>query len=188
VANEKNPNERTLLGAEFDMAKKILSIIRNRFPDAKIYYNEGNHEYRLPRYLARNAPELYNVPGMTVRDFLKIETWGIQWIPTEEDVHFGKLSVFHGHEYRGGGLMVARTMLIKAMDNILFGNFHRPQEFIKPTIKDKILGSWSTGCLCDLHPRYLPKNDWVHGFAIVTLSENGNFQIENKKIINGEVY
>jgi hypothetical protein len=47
---------------------------------------------------------------------------------------------------------------------------------------------WSIGCLCGLHPEYAPLNKWVHGFAIVHgESEDGYFEVENKRIVEGRI-
>ena len=48
-------------------------------------------------------------------------------------------------------------------------------------------GAFSVGCLCNLSPEYLPYNEWVHGFAIVTMKPNGNFSVENLTINQGEI-
>ena len=50
------------------------------------------------------------------------------------------------------------------------------------------MACWSTGCLCDLHPRYMPLNKWNHGFAIVDLDTAGGFSVRNFRIIDGKVY
>jgi len=39
------------------------------------------------------------------------------------------------------------------------------------------------GCLCDLHPRFMPGNQWNHGFAVVYFNEDGTFMVENKKVV-----
>ena len=50
------------------------------------------------------------------------------------------------------------------------------------------MSTWSTGCLCDLHPDYRPLNNWNHGFAIVEVAKDGTFQVQNKTVINGTIY
>ena len=61
------------------------------------------------------------------------------------------------------------------------------QEDTTKSIRDKVTGAWVTGCLCGLKPLWLPINRWGHGFAIVTTYSDGNFTVENKKIIDGMV-
>jgi len=34
----------------------------------------------------------------------------------------------------------------------------------------------------------MPLNKWNHGYAIVDVTADGNFQVQNKKIINGVAY
>ena len=186
--HEKTPSERDGFHEELEKGREVLKAIVEEFPDADIWYNEGNHETRLPRYLMKKAPELFNIPGLSCRELLKTDMYGITWIPTETDVRMGDLNVFHGHEYRGGGLLVARSKFLQAIENIIFAHFHRTQEYIQPTIQGKVLGSWAVGCSCDLRPRYLPKNNWNHGFALVHLREDDHFVIENRKIIEGQIY
>jgi len=41
--------------------------------------------------------------------------------------------------------------------------------------------------LCELHPLYMPINKWSHGFAIQTTMPDGDFEVDNKKIIDGRV-
>ena len=186
--HEKTPSERSGLNDELETGRLVLKAIREEFSDAEIYYNEGNHETRMPRYLAKKAPELFEIPGLSVKQLLKLDMYGIKWIPTETDVRLGDLNIFHGHEYRGGGLLVARSKFLQAMDNILFANFHRTQEYIQPDIQGKVKGSWAVACMCDLRPRYMPKNNWNLGFAVVHSRSDGHFVIENKKIIDGKIY
>jgi hypothetical protein len=49
-----------------------------------------------------------------------------------------------------------------------------------------ITTTWSLGCLCELHPAYLPINKWNHGFAIVDVDGN-NFHVRNKRIHKGVI-
>jgi hypothetical protein len=46
---------------------------------------------------------------------------------------------------------------------------------------------WSTGCLCDLTPRYAVINRWNHGAAIVTVHADGEFDVHNFRIAGGKV-
>ena len=42
--------------------------------------------------------------------------------------------------------------------------------------------------MCDLHPDYARINNWNTGFGIVTKDDDGKFEFENHKIINGKVF
>jgi len=51
----------------------------------------------------------------------------------------------------------------------------------------EITTTWSLGCLCELHPAYLPINKWNHGFAIVDI-DGQNFEVRNKNIYKGQIF
>ena len=51
----------------------------------------------------------------------------------------------------------------------------------------KVVTTWSTGCLSELHPGYMPVNKWNHGFAVIRVDENGDFEVDNLRIIKVKV-
>jgi hypothetical protein len=53
---------------------------------------------------------------------------------------------------------------------------------------DNIVACWTVGCLCELHPEYRPMNNWNNGFAIIEQLGEGEFLVDNKRVINGKVY
>ena len=99
------------------------------------------------------------------------------------------MAFLHGHEIKTSWNVVniARTLFLKTFSNIIFGHFHTTQEYIFRTLTGEILGAWSVGCLCNLFPEYRPINNWNNGFAYIEIYRNGDFVVENKKIVNGEV-
>jgi hypothetical protein len=50
----------------------------------------------------------------------------------------------------------------------------------------EITTTWSLGCLCELHPAYLPINKWNWGMALIDI-DGQNFEVRNKRIHNGKV-
>ena len=63
---------------EIKIGKKILKSFRRILRRARITWIEGNHEFRLRKYLIKNAKELYGLPGLNVPELfglndLKIE-------------------------------------------------------------------------------------------------------------------
>jgi len=185
---EKKP-ERRNLEWERELAVRALDRIRSIFKDAKIIYKEGNHEERLERYLARKAPELYELEELKVDRFLKLDDFGIAYVRDKRVIQAGELDIIHGHEYRSyASVNIAISFLRKAFKNVLLGHYHRRQEDTKRTIRDELMGCWVVGCLCDLKPDYSPKNEWTHGFAFIELQESGHFQVKNHLIQGEEVF
>ena len=174
--------------SDIEATRQFLTNLRNKFPELEIYYKMGNHEERWTNYLIDKAPEIFDMDSVQLDDILHLTKLRIRQIDSLQISEFGRLNILHGHEIIGGGVHVARNFRIKASDNILFGNFHRTKEDLTKTIKDKIMGAWTVGCLCGLSPDYMPINDWNLGFAFITRENDGNFSVENKKIINGYIH
>src|SRR5690349_21722092 len=60
-AHGKHPGLMHVLQKEVEEVNSVLDTIDKLFPDQKKVYIEGNHEYRLERYLYQNAPALFGV-------------------------------------------------------------------------------------------------------------------------------
>src|SRR5260370_26148298 len=58
---------------EIAIGKTILRSFRRILPKARITWVEGNHEFRLRRYLIQNARVLYGVPGLTVPELFDLK-------------------------------------------------------------------------------------------------------------------
>jgi hypothetical protein len=81
----------------------------------------------------------------------------------------------------------ARGFFLKTKANFLGGHHHASSTHTESDINDNIIGAWSMGCLCELHPHYHPINKWNHGMATVEIDRSGEFNVNNIKIINGKV-
>jgi predicted phosphodiesterase len=182
--HEKDPEARTFK-EEKDAAVAFLSLLREKFPAAKIVYRQGNHEARMQRYLGRNAPALLGCEEYRIDVILKLFDQRIDWVDGKRRIKIGPhFSLFHGDEYPGqGGVNPARSLFLKSGVCAGAGHNHRTTEHTDRNADDGVVGCWSFGCLCDLHPLYMPYNKWNHGFGIVDLAPDGNFKVHNHKII-----
>jgi len=174
------------ISAERDLAVKFFQILRDKFKEQKIIFKAGNHELRLKRFIRMHAEQLEGISELELDNFLRLYQVGFDYVDAYSIINIGKLNVIHGHEILGGGINVARLNLLKTLDNILFGHFHRTQDYIQRSILNETYGSWSVGCLCGLSPQYNPINNWNHGFAFI-IRDGKYFEVQNKKIINGNV-
>jgi predicted phosphodiesterase len=182
-----SPYEKMNLKDEIAQAKTYLRLVRGMFPNAEIIYAEGNHEYRLSRFIACNAKQFDGI--IFLERLLQLEHFGIQFVPYHKHVQIGHLHVMHGHHIKGSGTNVASTILAKAGVNIMFGDRHRSQEATRKRFDGSIIGAWAVGCLCPLSVSYSLYNpDWINGFAIVESNADGTFQVENKQIIGDKIY
>ena len=185
--HEKDPR-KTSIPEELEMCREFFKELRRNFKTAKIYYIPGNHEYRIERYLRVKAPELLDVEEFRLDVLLRVAEYKIEYLPYGSKVYFGKLLVEHGDKMRGsGGVNPARTLALKFKRHAICGHFHRTTECLSKVYDDNSFVTYSTGCLAELEPSYLPVNEHNHGFAIVKV--NGDeFIVKNKKIVNGKVF
>jgi predicted phosphodiesterase len=185
---EKDPRKRSVK-FELDCAREFLAELRRIFPTQLIIFYMGNHDHRWNKYMIQKAPELLDVADFFLPSLLKLNDLKIIFCDNNRGWTLGKLNGRHGHEFYGsGGVFPARSYYLKAKDNILVSHVHRTSEYIEKDINKSIHGGWSIGCLSDLDPDYNPNNQYNLGFARVEIiNSEGDFKIENKKIINGKI-
>jgi len=184
---EKDPRERSFKD-ELDDCKKMFKVLRKHFPSARIIMKEGNHENRFERLLMNKAPEFLGVEEFQLKVLLDCHNFGIDYICDKRSIKVGHLNILHGDEYKGFGTVnPARSMFLKAKACTLSSHNHRSSKNTVRTINGDVIANWSTGCLCELSPKYMPYNDWNHGFAIVN-RDGDSFEVRNKSVIGGKVY
>jgi predicted phosphodiesterase len=182
----RDPNKRDV-AIELDYGKQFLRQLRNLFPQAKIYFKLGNHEMRWSTYKQTKADELCNLEELKLQNILKLSEFGVELIDEFTITKIGKLFAIHGHEMPGFGINISRNKRLKALDNIIFGHHHFTQDDFGRSIGDQIIGSFAVGALCGLSPDYMPINNWNLGFAHIQVENDGAFEVQNKKIINGTI-
>ena len=177
--------------AEVETTIDMLDWLRKQFAKAEFVYKPGNHEYRLPRYYVSNAPELVESPVAAMETHLDFEGRGIEFLDYHQIVRAGKLPIIHGHEVRNldSAVNPARGLYLRAKSFAACSHCHRTSMHTERDINGKIMTTWSFGCLCDLSPDYWPvSNNWNHGFAIIDVEKNGDFEVNNLRILpSGEV-
>lgn len=147
---------------------------------------------RLERYLLARCPELWQGKvreKIGWRAFLDLDQRGIMLIDSMDPISVGKLTILHGHEFGAGAtspVNPARSAYLKGRECCLVGHQHRASEHTEVTMLGTTITTWSTGCLCDLHPRYRPINAWGHGAAILDLTGE-DWRIQNFRIVEGRV-
>lgn len=193
---EKDPRQRSFK-YELDMVCNFLLQLRKLFPKTKLIWKLGNHEDRYEKKILSRVPELVDlglfnfdrVVQHYMDDVYGIKDFEITIIRGKRILLAGKLNIIHGHELAKGmtdPVNPARGFYNKAKNNVIGGHHHRTSEHPESDINGNLVGCWSTGCLCDLHPHYAPVNKWNLGFAVVE-NNGSDFKVTNLKIINGKV-
>lgn len=175
---------------ERDCVALILHWLRDEFPKGQIVWKLGNHEERLEDYLLSHALAFWEMSDMSYENIFQLDQTDTILIRDKSPVMMGPLVAMHGHEFtRGVAAPVnpARGFFMKSMTSMIGSHHHQTSNHVEKTLKDKMISTWSTGCLCDLHPRYSVVNKWNHGFAIVRHSQK-EFEVESKRIYKEKVW
>lgn len=183
----KNPKARDF-AYELSIFKEFINVLKDTF-DAKIYFKIGNHEERYEHFLQMKAHELIGVEEFTIENIIKARAEGIEIINVKRIMKAGDLNIIHGHEF-GGSIFspvnIARGLFLRGKVSAMQGHNHQTSEHTEPNMNGEILTTWSLGCLCELHPAYLPINKWNNGFSIVDI-DGDKFEVRNKRIHKGKI-
>lgn len=167
-----------------------IEKITNR--KTKFVWVIGNHEDWVQQYLDKN-PELEGIIEPEV--CLNLKKRGYEIVPLNGHYKLGKLSVIHGlytNKYHA-----AKTSEVFSK-SVCYGHTHAPQTHsnVKAMDVTDYHAAYGLGCLCNLSPSYMKNRPsaWIHGFGVVYIFPNGNFNLypviiaDNKFIYNGKVY
>jgi predicted phosphodiesterase len=175
---------------EVEIVRQFIIQLKDMFPKTRIVWKLGNHEDRYEKRILQRAPEFLDLAWTTFEGMIKMEgITGVEIVKGKRIILAGKLNIIHGHELPHGiaaPVNPARGFFLRTKANTLGGHHHQSSDHSESDLNGNIIGAWSTGCLCDLHPDYMPVNKWNSGFA--TLENHGSdFTVRNLKIINGKV-
>lgn len=184
---QKDPRKKNF-AFELDTWRQMFDVFAKELK-CKIYYKIGNHEERYEHYLWMKAGELVGVDEFDLSNLLQARAKGITVIGGKTIIQAGGLNILHGHEFGQSvfsPVNIARGLYMKGKVSAIQGHNHQVSEHTEPDMNGRIVTTWSQGCLCELHPEYLPINKWAHGFAIVDLDKD-DFQVRNKRIWKGKI-
>jgi predicted phosphodiesterase len=184
----KDPKKRSV-AHELQAFKELVDVIKKTF-NAKIYYKMGNHCERYEHFLWMKAHELVGIEEFDFSNIIKARAEGIEIIKDKRIMKAGDLNIIHGHEFGGSvfsPVNIARGLFLKGKVSAMQGHNHQSSSHSESNMNGEITTTWSLGCLCELHPAYLPINKWNHGFAIVDI-DGQNFEVRNKNIHKGQIF
>jgi len=154
----------------------LLDKITEASPSSEVVINEGNHETRLPRWIARNAPQLDGI--ITIPDKLRLEDRGIRWVPEDEQPYsIGGLDVIHGHQdLKGWGPIYAARKFADLHGRpgrvVVYGHTHKHQAFDRPHSQG-VSRAIGLPCMRSLRPGWTHgrTNAWSHGWGLAHVSD-----------------
>jgi len=173
------------LAYEFDEGRKFLRRLRKQY-DGPIHYTEGNHEYRLTKYIASQARELRGIRGLTIHEQLDLKPLDITYHQNRGcgSCLFGPIHIRHGERIRKYSAYSARWEFEDIVQaSLVMGHTHRQGVFCT-NIKTNY---WAVeaGCTCLLEADYAPNPNWQQGFAIIKLVDR-HAQCDLISINNGK--
>lgn len=180
---DKDPERRLNLQEELDSVRDWLTELRDAAPRAKIIYSEGNHEFRLRRYLRSEAKALAGLRSLTLESLLDFESLKIRFQPQDRPYRVGALLFTHGDLVSKWSAYSAKRHFDKYGCCVIHGHTHRLGAFYHTDI-NTTYGSWENGCLCSLKTDYISAPDWQTGFSTVWHSKDF-FHVEQIALFNG---
>lgn len=183
----KDPKKRSF-AQELETFKEFFQILDKTFK-TRVVFKLGNHEERYNSFLRMKAHELEGVEEFDLANIIKARANGVEVVQDKRIIKAGELNIIHGHEFASGffsPVNVARGLYLRGKRSAVQGHNHQSSEHTEPDMDGKITTTWSTGCLCELHPEYMPINKWNHGFALIEVSGK-EFFVRNKRIYKGRV-
>ena len=168
----KSPKEVQLLIDELDYVNQKFDTLQNLFPGVPVYYIEGNHEYRIYRYLRDVAPSLWGMlSAPNLFKFPERPGWLFFDYGPNQLVKVGKTKdLYARHEPVSSGVNCAKQTAEKYYVSVIFGHTHVYQTY---TVKKMgpapyNVTAWSNGFMGDIsNPCFnyrSPKENWQLGY------------------------
>ena len=162
---DKDPARKQSVKYEIEQGKLFLKRLRRDFPKAKIIYLEGNHEFRLRRWIQQS--ELHDFEQIQLENLLDLDKLGIDFYEYNDPYwitdHF---IATHGSVIRAKSGYTAHGELLKNSVSGISGHVHRCG-----LVFDTRLGVdyfWvEGGCVCSLNPDYMSNPNWQQGVVIL---------------------
>lgn len=182
--HDKNPERATNLAWEIAAAKKALAELKK--VGQEHHYILGNHEDRLERYLAKQAPAVYSM--LKVPKLLGLKESGWTWTQYKRSYKLGKLHITH--DTGTAGQNAHRQSMEAFQGSTIIGHTHR----MEMTFKGRADGPASVGAMfgwlgdfdkVDYMHAIRAKRDWVHGFGVGYMEDSGVVHLQPVPIVNG---
>jgi predicted phosphodiesterase len=160
---------------EIEIGKQILRSFRRTLPHARITWIEGNHEFRLRKYLIQNAKELYGLPGVSVPDIFDLAALKIDYVPchelatrfTDNFIRVGGLYVGHWDKVSKNAGYAAKLLVEEKGVSLLQGHTHRFGVHARTMVDGRVLLGIENFSMCSRHQSYVSHPNWQLGFSVV---------------------
>lgn len=174
----KGPQAASQFKYEIDYANDKFDFMQKKFPGIPVHLIEGNHCYRLFRYLRDVAPQLWGL--LEHPELLKFHERGWKFYPygPRQWVKCGRSKLYLRHEPLGGGKNPATYTAERSNVDCLFGHTHIFQiaTHKKHGPLPSVTKAYSGGWLGDINQPVFDyrgaKDNWQSGFSEITCDTN----------------
>lgn len=173
----KNPGLVGLLLREVECVNERFDEFDRLFPQTKKVFLEGNHEYRLQRYLVQRAPELFGLTDVPTLFKLR-ERFNWSFIPYDKRQKYQVLGskLWARHKPPGAS---PKAVAAKVMGSLIYGHTHRMEETQVVSIDGQVCRIFGAGWLGDSNAGvfdYIDNHDqWCLGFSVCHAFPDGSF-------------
>ena len=166
---------------EIEACQDRLDEIRNASKNARCLWTFGNHDVRLHRYIAANAPELGDFPDL----FSYFPGWHTGWRVDIND------NVIIKHRWHGG-LHANYQNTLKSGRSIVTGHLHQLKVTPWSDYNGRRYGV-DTGTLAEPYGEqfvYTESNpvNWCSGFVVLTFKDGKLLPPELCEVLDGKAY
>lgn len=194
-AHSKDPSRATRLKDEIRVVREKRAELDALGAKVKVFC-EGNHEYRLGRYLRDKAPELFEI--IDVPSILELPDNGWEFIPYRD--HKRRGAMHYTHDVGAAGRYAAFRALDMYQHSNTTGHTHRLLYIVEGNAVGEAKVSASFGWLGDANQidymhRAKAKKDWALAFGVGYEDQQTGHSflvpvpiVENRCVFNGKLY
>jgi UDP-2,3-diacylglucosamine pyrophosphatase LpxH len=165
--HNKDPRRATMLKEDVAAVNKALRELEDATKGSKKVFIEGNHEYRLIRYMQSKAPELAQLVSIPKLFKLRENKW--KHVPYRHSHKMGNMRFTH--DVGPSGKHAAAKSMEAMGRNIVIGHCHRAEMIVQGTLDGERHVGFSFGWLGDANEiDYMQRDkvskDWTLGFGV----------------------
>jgi hypothetical protein len=184
--HDKDPRRTRDLEDEAGVCRSVLRRILAAAPNARRrIFIEGNHEYRLMRYLRTRAPELHSI--ISIRRLLQLDEMGWEWVPYKSSCSVGKLHLTH--ECGNAGPYAHIKALAAFENNVGIGHTHRLAIHYGGSVAGETHVGAMFGWLGSFeevdYMHRVNMRSWQHGVGIGYVEPSGTVHLQAVPFIRG---
>lgn len=185
---DKDPARKNTIVDDIEDFKKILTKWASLLPSgSEIHLLEGNHEYRLHRYISRHAKEIHELIKpipilLNLKERNEAGNIKFTWHPYAKwnSLMLGDCVLLHGFYFNQH---TAMTNLKKYRCSTISGHTHRVQYVTDGTHFACSLGHGSNESITAHQPT---PTEWTQALGVLTVDNNGKSTLEIITVKDGE--